>query len=368
MVLSAIRSVGRVPSASVLLSLVLMFQTGCGGEAPSSSPQTDTASESPPRVLRRAVKAMGTVFSTSILLADRDEETAKEAADAAFAEIVRIEKLMSSYREGSVVSAVNRAAGEGPVAVPPELRTLIEEALDISKRTRGKFDISFGPLGRLWRFKDPHPRVPASDELAEARKRVDYRKIVVDRDAGTVFLTDKGMSIGLGAVAKGYAVDRAADVLRANGFPDFILYGGGDIYISGKKGSGPWRVGVQDPRKRGVYFADFDMWKSGAVVTSGDYERFFVLDGKRFHHILDPATGHPATGMVSATIIAPATASADALATGIFGLGIEQGMALIESDPTLEGILIDNSLAPHISSGLKGRIAVRPIHGAEAAP
>ena len=361
------RSVVRRQRLGFIGLVLLGFAPACGPSDTDASPDGASAVSSPVpvKVYRQSVQAMGTVFSCTLPLKNGDTRGAADAVRAAFEEVSRVEGVMSSFVANSAVSAVNGAAGERPVKVPRELLDLIAESLSVSKRTEGKFDISFRPLGRVWHFKDPEPSVPSPAVIEAAKRLVDYRKIVVDRQAGTVFLKDKGMSIGLGAIAKGYGVDRAAAVLIGKGYSDFIVYGGGDIYMAGRKGDAPWRVGIQDPRNRTVYFADFDLWKNAAVVTSGDYEKYFFADAKRYHHILDPADGYPARGVVSVTILAKSTALADALATGVFGLGLEKGMALIESDPDLEGILVDDKLVPHLSSGLKSRVSVRPISGAE---
>jgi len=268
---------------------------------------------------------------------------------------------MTVYRDDSPVSEVNARAGHGGVEVPEELLKLVVEAKQISAQTDGKFDISFGALGGLWRYKAEKPTLP-DPSLIEARlPLVDYRAILVDREKKTIALAKPGMAIGLGAIAKGYAVDRVAHILRSHGEDNFIINGGGDLFISGRKGDRPWKVGIQNPRDRASYFARFPVTRPGAVVTSGDYEKFFELDGKRYHHILDPDTGYPARGTVSVTILADSAARADALATGVFILGPEKGMELIEADDTLEGVIVTDELIPLVSSGLKDTIAMTPI-------
>ncbi len=329
----------------------------------SSLPKTPRKPSETVRIVAKSFRAMGTVFNCSVAVMNDDNDAVNGAIDAAFAEISRVERLMSVYLEDSYVSKINRAAGEGPVSVPGELVDLIDESKRLSERTEGKFDISFGAAGKLWDFHASSPSLPDPKALKAATKLIDYRSIATDVETGTVMLKKKGMSIGLGGVAKGYGVDRASAVLKEKGFDNFILDGGGDIYIAGTKGGKPWRVGIQNPRYPNLYFADFSMEKTGAVVTSGDYERFFEIDGKRYHHILDPSTGYPARGVVSATVFADSAMKADALATGIAVLGVEKGMKLVESDPLLEAVLVDDKLTPHISSGLKGKIAPRPTEG-----
>ena len=194
---------------------------------------------------------------------------------------------------------------------------------------------------------------------------IDYRAIATDDKHRTVKLTKPGMRISLAAIAKGYAVDRAVAVLRENGLKDFIVFGGGDLFVSGRRGDRPWRVGIQDPRDRSRHFARFEADRDIAIVTTGDYEAFFVVDGERYHHVIDPATGYPARGTVSATVIAPTATLADALATGIFVLGPREGMALIESDRDLEGVIVDDHFSPMVSSGLRNLLVLTPIESTD---
>ncbi len=343
--------------AAALLPLVACNRT------PQDSPDQTVRKPSEVQVIKRATEAMGTFFDCTVALTGGEREDAEAAIGAAFKEIARVEALMTTWDPESPLSKVNAASGGPGVAVPEELLTIIERSKRVSAQTGGKFDISFGAIGRLWDFKAKSPKPPAPAALAAALPLVDYRSVIVDRDKGTVRLAKPGMRIGLGAIAKGYAVDRASAILRSKGFDDFIVYGGGDLYISGKKGDRPWKMGIQNPRDRGAYFAKFSLEKDGAVVTSGDYEKFFELEGRRYHHIIDPATGYPAKGTASVTVVAESTALADALATGIFVLGPEKGMALIEATPSLQGVIVDESLDIAVSSGLRGRIEVKPLKG-----
>jgi thiamine biosynthesis lipoprotein len=216
-------------------------------------------------------------------------------------------------------------------------------------------------MGGLWDFKTQSPRIPALSDIKKRLRLIDYKSIVVDGSKGVMRLAKKGMRIGLGAIAKGYAVDRASAVLLDRGFKDFIVYGGGDLRVSGSKAGRPFSVGIQDPRNRNRYFARFDMETEGAVVTSGDYESFFVLNGQRYHHIIDPETGFPAKGTVSVTVLDKTATRADALATGIFAMGPEKGMQLIEAQPTLEGVIVDEEFNVHVSTGLRSRLVMTPI-------
>jgi FAD:protein FMN transferase len=328
-------------------------------EKPASLDQSAIA------VHQKMLEAMGTFFTFTIATPLSDA-LVEAAVDAAFNEIHRIEQMMSTHIATSPISKVNQAAGTSPVRVPKELLEMVKRSKAISDRTEGKFDITFGAVGKLWHFRSLEPKVPDPSAIASNLPLLDYRAVRVDEKAQTLMLEKKGMSIGLGAIAKGYAVDQAAAILRTKGLNDFIVYGGGDIYLSGKKGDKPWRVGIQDPRDRSRYFADFTFDKGGAVVTSGDYEKYFIVNGRRYHHILDPSTGFPAEGTVSVTVITDHSADADALATGIFVLGPDKGMALIESDPKIEGVIVDSTFTPRVSSGLKDRITLRPITRSES--
>jgi thiamine biosynthesis lipoprotein len=334
-------------------------------EAPPPRPETaaHTAEQRPVKMVRRAFSAMGTIVECT--LAVREDDTgAEQALQAAFEEIQRVEALMTTFSADSPLSRLNAGSGGPPQEVPEELLAVIGLAESVSEVTAGKFDISFGAIGRLWDFRASPPELPDPDALKRALPLVDHSAIRVDRDKHTVQLAKPGMRVGLGAIAKGYAVDRASAVLKTRGYKDFIFYGGGDILVSGTKNGRPWRVGIQNPRDRSAYFAKFEMTHDGAVVTSGDYEKFFELDRKRYHHIIDPDTGYPATGTVSVTIVGPTAAKADAIATGVFVLGPEAGMKVIESDKTLEGVIVGPSLAVSVSSGLKERLQMTAIRAA----
>lgn len=356
-------------NSSGLFKKIFLVLVLCSCQKPNESSAQKATTESPTkwRIVQKTVEAMGTLFNFTIAttLSDRSIE---KASNAAFDEIKRIESMMSSYSESSIISKINRSAGKSPVKAPRELFELVEQAIQISKRTQGKFDITFGPLGKLWNFRKNPPQLPDPALIKSKRELVDYRLIRLDRVAQSIFLPKQGMSIGLGAIAKGYGVDCAAKMLKKHGINDFIVYGGGDIYFSGTKGGKPWRVGIQDPRDRENYFADFSVTSSGAVVTSGDYEKFFVKEGRRYHHIIDPKTGYCANESVSVTIVTEHATDADALATGIFILGAKKGMAMIESDPKIEGVIVDANFDVHVSSGLKKDINLTPITGKEDLP
>jgi thiamine biosynthesis lipoprotein len=274
--------------------------------------------------VKRARKLMGTLWTVEVS-ADGRTEDARAAIERAMIEIDRIESLMSEWIAGSPVSRINRAAGVEAVEVPEELARIIRRALEYSGRTGGAFDISWRGMGNVWRF-DEEFKVPEAKAVEAARRNVDYRAVRVE--GNRVRLERKGMAIGLGGIAKGYAVDRAAAVLRDAGFTDTLVAGAGDMLASGTKGGRPWRLGVQDPRgERGAILGTVEL-SDRAISTSGDYERFRIADGVRYHHIIDPRTGWPARECQSATVAARSAEESDVLATAIFVLGPVKGLEL----------------------------------------
>jgi len=269
---------------------------------------------------------------------------AEQVAEAAtvFAVFQHVEETANEWKEGSPLAAVNLAAGGAPVAVPPDLMALLQRGVQEGQETEGAFDITWGALWGAWDFRADAPRVPTDAELAPRLAHIDYRKLVLDPAAGTAFLPDAGMVLGLGGIAKGWALDRAADTLHQDGVSDFILSAGGQVLLSGTKDGQPWRVGIRDPRGAADDFFASVAASDLSVSTSGDYERYFVLDGVRYHHILDPRTGRPARGLRSATVLCAQATRADALSTALMVLGPERGLALAERLPGVEAVLVDD--------------------------
>jgi thiamine biosynthesis lipoprotein len=298
--------------------------------------------------------------STLTLTAWTDNEAAATGAfDEVFDEFTRLEKLLSTWMPDSDVSRVNHAAGVDAVTTGSELREVLATAREMSGWTSGKFDVTFGALSGLWKFDhDQDNSIPDRQAVLARLPLVDYRAIRVNDAAGTVFLARKGMAIHLGGIGKGYAIDRGVAILRLRGLRDFMVQSGGDIYVSGLKDGHPWRLGIQDPRgAANRSFAELDL-SDGTFSTSGDYERAFVKDGTRYHHILDPATGEPARGVRSVTIVARRAVLADGLSTGVFILGVNAGLALIEKLPDVEGVIVSDKNEVLISSGLRGKVRI----------
>jgi thiamine biosynthesis lipoprotein len=292
---------------------------------------------------------MGTLFSIKVFTSR--SQGLDKAISLAFKEIERIEKLMSEKDPKSQVYKINQLKGKRHLRVSREILGLIKRAKYISKITNGAFDISFKPLGDLWKKR----RIPKREDLEKRLRLVDYKSIVIDFKGGVISFLKEGMQIGLGGIAKGYAIDRAKKILLSQGYRDFIISGGGDLFVSGTKRGRLFNIGIKHPRKpKGIF--GYIKVSDVAVMTSGDYERFFILNGKRFHHIIDPKTGFPAKGTQSVTIIGPRAETADALGTGIFVLGPTKGMKLIESLSNIEGVIIGKRGKLLVSSGLRQRL------------
>jgi FAD:protein FMN transferase len=290
---------------------------------------------------------MGTEVIVKVI--GNDRPVMNRAVEDAFAEISRLERLMSNFMPASELSRINQQAGKAPVTVDPELFSVIRQSLMFSKLTDGTFDISFASVGKLWDFRAGI--VPPADAIKKQLPFVDYRKIRLNEKDSSVFLPDSRMEIGLGGIGKGYAVDRAMAVLTGEGIHDAIVMAGGDMLIKGKKGKELWRVGLRDPDDRNRILAVLPL-EDRAVSTSGDYERFFIKDGVRYHHIIDTRTGYPARLCRSVTLVAKDATTTDGLTKGVFILGPERGMALIERIPGVEGIIVDAGGRMHLSSGL----------------
>jgi thiamine biosynthesis lipoprotein len=315
------------------------------------SPEPDCKS-SLSGAIDRAEPHMGTIVRLRILVTDDGPECAAldDAMGRAFLEIARLERLLSEWKPGTELTAVNNAAGEAPVVVSAEVLDLVMRSLHFAELTDGAFDPTFAALWGLWTFgEDGVNRPPDAAELEQRRRLVDWRKVRVDRDKSTIFLPEPGMKIGLGGIAKGYAADRVAEVLRAAGVDNYVLHLGGETVIRDVSWDGDVRAGIRDPRGPGTFA--FFTWQ-GAVNTSGDYERFFRHEGVRYHHIIDPATARPARKTRSATVLSGSATDADALATALFVLGPERGLALIERLPDTEAVVVGADNRVWLSSGV----------------
>ncbi|WP_428264359.1 FAD:protein FMN transferase [Haliangium sp.] len=314
-------------------------------------------SPSPDHLIARSAQAMGTRIT--VTLWTDDEAAAARGAEAVFAEFKRVDRLMTSWLDDSDVSRINAAAGAVPVKVDPEVLAVIERAQEFSRVSGGAFDITVGAFRGLWKFdQDKDGTIPDPAAVEARRPLVRWRDVQINHRRGTVKLRRPGMRITLGGIAKGYAVDRAVAILRERGFVDFLIQAGGDLYVAGRKGDRRWRVGIRDPRgDQAASFAVAEI-ENRTFSTSGDYERSVIQDGVRYHHILDPATGRPATRSRSVTVMATDAVTADAWSTALFVMGHERGLALVEKNPDIEAVFVDADNQVHISSGLKDQVRV----------
>ena len=286
-------------------------------------------------------------------------EQARKAFEAAAAEIKRVEDLMTTWRD-SEVFRINAASGKSAVKVGDETFAVIKESIHASEISSGTFDITFETLHGLWKFdEDLEKKVPSEKDLKARLPFVNYKNIVLDEAAHTVKLTKPETKISLGGIAKGYGVDMAVKVLEKAGLASFFVQAGGDLYAKGKKPDGSdWQAGVRDPRgNSGEYFAMIAL-SDHAFSTAGDYERSFILDGKRYHHILDPRTGYPATACRSVTIYAPTALLADEIDDAVFILGPDKGLQLVESVEGVGAIIVDAKNNTYVSNRLKGKVTL----------
>jgi thiamine biosynthesis lipoprotein len=284
---------------------------------------------------------MGSRFEITVIAADSTK--ANQYIDMAVNEISRIETLISSWDPKSQTSEINRNAGVKPIKVDDELFGLIERSIAISKLTDGAFDITFASMDKVWRFDGSMTEMPSQEIVKASIAKVGYNNIVLDKDNSTVFLKLPGMRIGFGAIGKGYAADRAKSLLVSNGVESGIINASGDMTTWGKLPNGQdWKVAITNPIDKSKAFAILPI-RNGAVVTSGDYEKYVTFNGKRYSHIINPITGYPATGIVSVTVFAQKAELADALATSIFVMGIEVGLNRVNQLPNIECIIIDDT-------------------------
>ncbi|MBU1486606.1 FAD:protein FMN transferase, partial [bacterium] len=305
------------------LFFIFILLAGCSKQSP---------------VVKQSRLLMGTVVEIKVV--GKDQAKAKEALNKAFGEIEKVNSLMSTYIEESEVSLLNR---EGEAKVSKETLEVIEEALKISSLSQGAFDITVRPLINLWRRAGKEKKLPSREEIEGALSLAGFEGIEIKEDV--VSLKSAGMEIDLGGIAKGYAVDKAIEALKDAGIENALVNAGGDIYALGLRSSKkPWTIGIRHPREKNKILATVKVTNK-AVTTSGDYERYFMLGGVRYSHIISPKTGYPVSEVpMSVSIIAQNCTLADALATACFVLGPDEGIKLIESLGQVEGMIIGNKM------------------------
>ena len=282
---------------------------------------------------------MGSDFNITVIA--KDSITANGYIDTAIDEISRIEKVISSWNPTSQTSEINRNAGIQPIKVDEELYQLIERAIGISKLTDGAFDISYASMDRIWTFDGSMTEMPSEQDIKMSVSKVGYQNIILDPNKQTVFLKIPGMKMGFGAIGKGYAADKAKALLIEKGVVSGIINASGDMNTWGKQPNGnPWKVAITNPLDKQKAFAMLPI-SEGAVVTSGNYEKFVTLNNKKYSHIIDPRTGYPSSGILSVTVFAPKAELADALATSVFVMGKEVGLNRINQLSKIECIIVD---------------------------
>jgi len=338
-------------SISCHLGCILLLTLGLLGVTPGVSNAKDA-------MIKRSQYLMGTiVFVTGVA---PEEDVAKEAVVAGLAEIRRLEQLMSTWIPTSELSQVNAAAGKRPVHVSQENMELLKASLRMATLTEGGFNIAVGPAVAAWDVSQ-EGRIPSQEELDAVRPFTSLANIELNEQAGTIFLKRAGMQIDVGGIGKGFAADLAVEVMKASGATAGVVALSGDIRTFGRMPDQEQFVfGIQHPRKEEGQILGRLALENEAVSTAGDYQRFIMKDGIRYHHILDPTTLQPARGCQSVTVIAKDGVMADGLDTGLFVMGSEKGMALIESLPDVEGVMVNAQGEVMISSGLKFRLRLEP--------
>ena len=294
-----------------------------------------------------AIDLMGTRVSVE-LWADEDAR-GRELVNEVIREYRRVDDAMSTYKPDSEISRVNASAAERPIVISDELFGLVERSLELSVASGGAFDITYDSVGYLYDFRARQR--PTDEQIKERLQAVDYRHIVLDRERRTIFFKTAGVRINLGGIAKGWVVERAAAMLRARGVEHALLNAGGDTRVVGDRRGQPWIVGIRHPRVSDEVVTRLPLVDE-AISTSGDYERYFEENGRRYHHILNPATGRPTEGVLTVTVIGPDGTLTDGLDTAIFVLGVEEGLELIEAYPDYETIIVDAAGKVSYSKGL----------------
>ncbi len=303
------------------------------------------------QIFNKTLLLMGSRFDITVVA--EDSAKAFFYMDTAIAEIRRIERLISSWDPHSQTSEINRNAGIRPVKVDKELFDLIKRSIGISRLTGGAFDISYASMDRIWKFDGSMKKMPSEEEIRKSVEKVGYENILLDEKNQTVFLRKKGMKIGFGAIGKGYAADKAKKLLISLGCQAGIINASGDMNTWGTQPGGkPWMVAITNPLNKRKSFGLVPL-ANGAVVTSGDYEKYVEFNGIRYAHIINPKTGYPATGIISVTVFAPSAELADALATSIFVMGIDAGLNLINQLPKVECLIVDEKGKLHQSKNIQ---------------
>lgn len=299
---------------------------------------------------KRKIAMLGSPFEMTVVA--KDTIQANIYIDMAVNEVRRIENEISDWIPTTPISEVNKNAGIKPIKVPAEVFELLERAIKISEITSGAFDISYASMDKVWKFDGSMKEMPSPEAIKKSVEKIGYQNIILNQKEQTVFLKTTGMKLGLGGIGQGYIADKIHHLLLSKGCESGLVNVSGDIFAWGTQPDGkPWTVGIVNPMNKNKVFATFPLQNS-AVETSGSYEKFVVFDGKRYSHIIDPRTGYPVMGVVSVSIFAQQTEIADALATGVFVLGVDIGMDLINQIKGVECIIVDDKGGIFASKGI----------------
>ena len=301
-------------------------------------------------VHKRKLAMLGSPFEMTVVA--KDTVQANLYIDLAVGEVKRIENLISDWIPTTPISEINRNAGIKAIKVTDELFELFERAVKVSKLTNGAFDISYASMDKIWKFDGSMKEMPSEEAIKKSVEKIGYQNIILNQTDKTVFLKLAGMKLGLGGIGQGYIADKVKLLLESKGCESGLVNVSGDINTWGKQPNGnSWTVGIVNPMNKNKIFATFPLDDS-AVETSGSYEKYITFNGIRYSHIIDPRTGYPATGIVSVSVFAKQTEIADALATGIFVLGIDVGLDLVNQLKGIECIIVDDKGKIHSSNGI----------------
>lgn len=299
---------------------------------------------------KRKLSMLGSPLEMTVVAKDTVE--GNEFIDLAIAEVKRVEYLISDWIPTTQISQVNQNAGIKAVKVDKEVYELVERAIKVSQITSGAFDISYASMDKIWKFDGSMKVMPTEEAIKKSVSKIGYKNIILDPKEQTIFLKNVGMKLGLGGIGQGYIADKVKVLLFSKGCTSGIVNVSGDINAWGKQPDGkPWTVGIVNPLNKNKIFATFPL-ENNAVETSGSYEKYVVFNGIRYAHIIDPRTGYPAQGVVSVSVFAKQTEIADALATGIFVLGVDVGIDLVNQLKGIECIIVDDKGKIHSSKGI----------------
>ena len=299
---------------------------------------------------KRKLSMLGSPLEITVVA--RDTIQGNQFIDLAITEVKRIEYLISDWIPSTQISQVNKNAGSKPVKVDKEVFDLVGRAIKVSQITSGAFDISYASMDKIWKFDGSMKAMPTEEAIKKSVSKIGYKNIILDSKAQTIFLKNEGMKLGLGGIGQGYIADKVKELLFSKGCNSGIVNVSGDINAWGRQPDGnPWTVGIVNPLNKNKVFATFPL-EDSAVETSGNYEKYVIFNGIRYSHIIDPRTGYPAQGVVSVSVFAKQTEIADALATGIFVMGVEVGIDLVNQLKGVECIMVDDKGKIHSSKGI----------------